>query len=169
MIFHTISGSSYFKKGEGIAGWVLDSNESLILPDAMADWRYTHNPHLDVRPHRAMVCTPLRCRNRIIGVLTLCNMDEAGVFNEEDVKLVSSFADKLQSQSITHAITMKSRTALERLEHNKSLSDALVRVSQKLAGSTDLEKQMEAVQQFLLKELHAPVVVLGIYNKPKIR
>ncbi|MDW7709732.1 MAG: sensor domain-containing diguanylate cyclase [Deferrisomatales bacterium] len=81
-------------KGEGIAGWVALHGESLLIPDVRGDTRFA--PAVDEASDfstRSIVCVPLRCRNRILGVVELINNMDEGEFSEADLKILSTIAD----------------------------------------------------------------------------
>ena len=82
------------KPGEGIAGSVFESGEPLVVNDARLDPRYKPIDHPEVPLHRAMICVPLRLKEQVIGSLCLSNIDLAGVFHEDDLTVLSAFADQ---------------------------------------------------------------------------
>lgn len=75
---------------EGFAGWVLKHSEGDIIPDTHRDDRwvvYDDQPY-DVR---SVIGTPLRRRQRVIGVLTLVH-DEPNKFRADDLSLLTAIA-----------------------------------------------------------------------------
>jgi diguanylate cyclase (GGDEF)-like protein len=82
------------KKGEGIAGWVALHGEPLLIPDVTRDSRFA--PEVDEAvafTTRSIVCVPLKCRNRVLGVVELLNNLGEGEFSEADLKILSTIAD----------------------------------------------------------------------------
>jgi signal transduction histidine kinase len=78
--------------GEGLAGWVARSGESLIVPDAQSDARHFR----DVDQHtglvlRSFVSVPLRYRQDVIGVLQVVDT-QANRFNTANLDLLESLA-----------------------------------------------------------------------------
>ena len=76
--------------GEGIAGWVASSGQSLIVPDACADTR--HFGDLDRRTGlalRSILSVPLRVKEEIIGVLQVVDT-EVDRFSSTDLRLIES-------------------------------------------------------------------------------
>jgi PAS domain S-box-containing protein len=82
------------KVGEGIAGWVFQQRQPLIVADTRQDPRYKRIEHPEVEAHRSMICVPLWVRERVIGTLSLDNSDVAGAFKTEDLGLLLTFADQ---------------------------------------------------------------------------
>ncbi len=78
--------------GHGVAGWVAQHGESVIVPYAPADPRY--NPEIDTQTGfqtTSLLSVPLRVRDRIIGVLQVVNKAEGG-FDADDLALVETMA-----------------------------------------------------------------------------
>jgi len=82
------------KKGEGIAGWVVQHGEPLLIDDVKKDNRFAAyiNDLLEFTT-RSIVCVPLRIRDRILGVIQLINSMEEVQFNDADMKIISAIAD----------------------------------------------------------------------------
>ncbi len=80
-----------FEPGEeGLATWVVAHNEPALLADEHDDPRVRH---FDDGPiHGALMCVPLRGRDRAIGALTLERIGEGRTFAPEEFELVQLFA-----------------------------------------------------------------------------
>jgi len=82
-------------KGQGIAGWVVQNNTPLIVPDVQSDERFFK--FVDQELHfvtRDMVAVPLRMDGAVIGVLQAINKQN-GSFNHDDLKLAMAFANQI--------------------------------------------------------------------------
>jgi len=75
---------------DGIIGWVAKTGEPIYVPDVAKEPRYISS-RPDVRSEAAF---PLKIRDRIIGVLDIESSEVRG-FEEEDLKLLSSFASQM--------------------------------------------------------------------------
>ncbi|MFQ5658160.1 MAG: HD domain-containing phosphohydrolase [Candidatus Methylomirabilales bacterium] len=81
------------KVGEGIAGWVAKTGEPALVNDVGGDSRFSRR--VDARTHfhtRNMICTPVKSRERIIGVLQAINRLADQPFTEEDQRMFESLA-----------------------------------------------------------------------------
>jgi len=78
----------HFPDHLGVAGWVLQNNQTVLIPDASKDERifkeFTQDKQL---PTRSMICVPLRTPKAIIGVLYVINKLE-GSFTTKDSRLL---------------------------------------------------------------------------------
>lgn len=115
------------KMGEGIAGWVAYTGESLLVPDVSQDPRFARR--VDEKTHfttRSVICVPLKVRNQTIGVVQVLNKIGGGTFNKSEIK----FLEALASQA---AIAIENTNLYEHLEEraeqlNKDLKDALLKL-----------------------------------------
>jgi HD-GYP domain-containing protein (c-di-GMP phosphodiesterase class II) len=81
------------KKGEGIAGWVLETGEPLVIDNVRTDYRFSKSAdEKSTFITRNMVCVPLKTKDRVIGVLQVINKKEDS-FDEEDRDALVSLAN----------------------------------------------------------------------------
>src|SRR6202789_1954272 len=62
------------KMGEGVAGWVAETGNPLVVPDVRLDkhWARFARQHPDLNL-RSIACLPIRCGERTLGVMQLHN------------------------------------------------------------------------------------------------
>lgn len=78
--------------GRGIAGWVVENRESVLIQDAAKDPR--HFGEVDARSKfktRNMIAVPLVVQGKVIGCAQVLNRRE-GAFTESDLALFEAFA-----------------------------------------------------------------------------
>jgi diguanylate cyclase (GGDEF)-like protein len=79
--------------GEGIAGWVAEHGEPLLVPDVTKDERFTSRIDEMTRwKTRSILCIPLRSKNRVLGVIQLINV-ETKSFGSDQIMLLHAMAD----------------------------------------------------------------------------
>jgi diguanylate cyclase (GGDEF)-like protein len=61
------------KQGEGVAGWVLEHGETLIVPEAIDDPRVAQSGEASVHSVRSVIALPLRGRKGTQGVIEIFN------------------------------------------------------------------------------------------------
>jgi diguanylate cyclase (GGDEF)-like protein len=82
------------ERGKGIAGWVAQHGQPLLIPDVRKDERFAE--HFDQKllfTTRSIVCVPMKIKDQVIGVIELINSYEESDFDENDILLISSIAD----------------------------------------------------------------------------
>jgi putative nucleotidyltransferase with HDIG domain len=84
------------KMGEGVAGWVAQTGQAVIVPQTEADPRF--DPDLDARSGfhtRSLVSVPLKHQDRLLGVIQVLNKRPPLEFNQEDLELLTLLAQRI--------------------------------------------------------------------------
>jgi diguanylate cyclase (GGDEF)-like protein len=82
------------KLGEGIAGWVAQHEEPVLVEDVKRDPRFARRvDELTQQDTRSVVCVPIKGRARILGVIELINCLGKGSFRKEDIPVLKNLAD----------------------------------------------------------------------------
>ncbi len=80
------------KRGQGIAGWVAEHGEPVIINDVYSDQRFFSQ--VDRRSGfrtDSMICIPLKVEDRVIGVVQAINKKDSD-FNDNDLRLLQAIA-----------------------------------------------------------------------------
>jgi diguanylate cyclase (GGDEF)-like protein len=81
------------KLGEGIAGWVAQHGESLLVPDVYTDPRFAKRiDEMTKWQTRSIICIPLKSKHRVLGVIQLINVDMQH-FGSNEMLLLQALAD----------------------------------------------------------------------------
>jgi diguanylate cyclase (GGDEF)-like protein len=100
--------------GEGIAGKVAERGEAFLVKNLERDPRIRRKNRGHYKT-MSFVSVPLKVEDRVIGVLSLSDKITGEVFDEEDLKLIQSFA--------THAaVIMERNTFYNKTEELKKLT-----------------------------------------------
>jgi len=112
------------KKGEGIAGWVAEKGEPVIVHDVQSDPRFFRDA--DVRSEfltKDMICVPVKTKQKILGVLQAINR-RAGSFDDEDMEILGALANQVA-------------IAIENANLYEELKDAFYGTAQALAETIE--------------------------------
>lgn len=84
-VAHLLKTGFRLKKGEGLAGHVFETGESLLIEDAYKDSRFHQDfdRRTGYRTH-SLLCVPLKVKDRVIGVSQVINRLDGAPFNSED-------------------------------------------------------------------------------------
>jgi HD-GYP domain-containing protein (c-di-GMP phosphodiesterase class II) len=83
------------KKGEGIAGWVIETGKPLIIHNVQSDHRfYRPADKRSTFTTRDMICVPLKSKEKVIGVLQVINKKH-DFFDEEDKDILAALATQV--------------------------------------------------------------------------
>jgi len=83
------------KKGQGIAGWVAEHQEPVIINDVQNDPRFFKDADKKSEfETRSMVCLPVRLKDKLVGVLEAINK-RRGQFESEDRELLTALSNQV--------------------------------------------------------------------------
>lgn len=119
--------------GQGIAGWVVEQGEPLLVPDVQKDPRfYRFMDQLSGFRTRSILCVPLLIRGRAIGAVELMNKVE-GAFTVEDLALLETLASPA-------AIAIESAATYARLQQQVALLNSVHALAAGLQSSRSIEE-----------------------------
>ncbi len=98
---HSVVGKT-LQIGQGVAGWVAQEQQGVIVPDAYADPRFF--PDVDKRTGfrtRAIACAPIFSQGKIIGILEAIN-PASGRFDTDALQVLTGISS-LAGSAIRHA------------------------------------------------------------------
>ena len=82
------------KLGQGIAGWVAQSQQAVIVPDVSQDTRFFAKVDEKTKMEtRSIVAVPVRFRDHCLGVIELINCVGPDGFSERDLSLLEALSD----------------------------------------------------------------------------
>ena len=101
------------RMNEGLAGWVIQHRESLVIDDVQEDPRWVRLAPEHSRP-RAALAVLLETSDEVQGVLFLYS-DQPGAFNADHLRLVTAAANQLATSISNAELYRYIRTQAERL------------------------------------------------------
>ena len=116
-----------FPKGSGIAGWVIDRDETLIVHDVATDGRWFEGIDLSSEfKTSSILCVPLRARGRMLGVIELLNKAGGERFDEWDLSLLQVFCNQV-GVAVDNARLHEEALGRERLRTELTLATKIQR------------------------------------------
>lgn len=104
------------KMGEGIAGWVAQHGEPLLIEDVKKDPRFTKRiDELTQLDTQSVVCVPVKGRESVLGVIELVNCLGKKSFRKEDIPILKNLADYA-------AVAMENARYVQRI-HELTITD----------------------------------------------
>src|SRR6266498_5344279 len=83
-----------FKVSRTVVRRVVDSGEPVLTMNAQADPRFDAQLSVAAYQLRSILCVPLKLKNNLIGVVYVDNRAHAGIFQENDLSLITGFVDQ---------------------------------------------------------------------------
>lgn len=93
-IAHVNLEEESFKVSHTIVRRVTESGEPVLTTNAQADPRFVGQVSVAAFQLRSILCAPLKIKNELIGVIYVDNRARAGIFKEQDLALITAFADQ---------------------------------------------------------------------------
>lgn len=124
------------KVGRGIAGKVAKTGIPLLIDDIEKDSRVG----IRNRPRfksKALICIPLKLKDKVIGVLNLSDKEDLGAFTESDKDLLTSFAN-LASLIIERTLVIEESVIFEKM----AVTDALTGLYNRRFLKNRLEEEL---------------------------
>ena len=132
------------KVGEGIAGWVGQSGETVNIPDAYTDNRF--QPRVDLSSGyrtKSILCVPARDRTgKIVGVLQVLNKQD-GPFTEDDEQLLIALSGQAAVSIENHRLLLSVIEARDKLQKRNRDLDVLYEVERDITASDDFDELLE--------------------------
>ena len=141
LVFEAVAGEGAtnlpglcLRSGQGIAGWVAEYGQPVLVSEARQDPRfYDGIDAITSSTTRSLLCVPLWDHERIIGVVEVLNK-AGGVFNRHDLRLLESLAAEV---SIAIENARLYGDLQQRMEELKNTQSQLIQ-SAKLAAIGEL-------------------------------
>lgn len=134
------------KVGQGISGWVAQTGQELLIPDAYGDSRF--NPEYDRKSGfktRNIMCVPMKIGDRVVGVLQLINRRNGGDFVQEDIEMLKAIAGQA-------AIAVENARLYER---TRNMADDLRQALERERWiAIEKEKMGRYIPKNLVEEIH---------------
>lgn len=146
------------KLGEGIAGWVAQTGECVIIDDVQSDPRFFKSADLLIEyVTRNMVAVPIKAGGQVIGVLQAVNKTD-GAFTTEDREMLISLAHQVAPaienarmyealRETFYGVSMALAEALEKRDYyTGGHTNRVSKYCMAIAAGLDLgEKEMESL------------------------
>ena len=89
--------------GQGIAGFVVEKGEPVLVPDVSKDHRW----HKEISESigfqtRSIACVPMKADGKIIGAIEIIDKEDGSPIQDEDMRVLTVFAE-LASLAISRA------------------------------------------------------------------
>jgi signal transduction histidine kinase len=143
------------KIGEGIAGWVAQTEKPLICRDPYTDPRFSR--HFDDESGfctRSILCAPLKSRDRLLGVVEVINKKEAQGFTEEDLEVLTMLGNMIGP-------ALENAHLYGRVKEKLSLTREELKVVENKLLQTERLAALGKLSRGVAHEVRNPVMIIG--------
>ena len=128
--------------GQGIAGQVAATAETVNIADAYADERF--NQEVDRRTGyrtRSILCAPVvDVGGRVVAVLQILNRLDGEPFDEDDERLLGSFVGQI-------AIALRNAQQMEQIEARRQTSELLLDVMKSFSSELEVDALLRKIME----------------------
>lgn len=147
--------SQRLKIGEGIAGWVAQTEKPLICPDPSRDERFSRQfDALSGFQTRSILCVPLKSQDRLIGVLEVLNKKDGQGFDDDDLEVLIMLGNMIGP-------ALENAELYGRLKEKLSLTMDELKVVEKKLLQTERLAALGKLSQGVAHEVRNPVMIIG--------
>jgi len=168
------AGDEEITVSQNIIKEVMENQQAVLSSDAMGDERFDHLQSIAEFSIRSMMCAPLLCAGRVLGIIHIDTTNPGNLFERDDLLLLIGIATQA-AQAIRNAELVKEKeqevTQRARLERyfSPTVVEAMMRgeVSMELGGSTVTGTVLFAdiVGFTAMSETMEPVKVVDLLNR----
>lgn len=111
-------------KGHGIAGWVAEEKEPLLVPNLQLDPRYDKNAAFTFESN-SLISAPLIWKGDLLGIISINNKKSGFAFAQYDLTILVTIAQRL-------AATLKNHELFQRVKINAEDKERAARVMKQI-------------------------------------
>lgn len=143
------------RRGEGLAGRVIQEGKPLMVDD-YETWDDRAVILEDIRSRRTL-CVPLRTRNRFIGALNVIDTEQSGSFSEDEVHLLSLFADQA-------AIAIENAQLYQQAQQRAEQLATMNQIGRAVSALQDLDSVLEIIYRQVQRIAPVDAFYIGLYD-----
>ena len=146
--------------GEGAAGTVATTGEPLIIDDYQT-WEGRAKTFESTHPFNAVISVPMLWHGQVSGVIHVLHDTQEHKFTEEDLNLLTSFANQA-------AVVVENARLFEETHRRLERLSALRRIDQVITSSLDLRVTLNVLLGQILQLLNVDAASVLLYQ-PELR
>ncbi|HJX33943.1 MAG TPA: ATP-binding protein [Desulfatiglandales bacterium] len=147
------------KMGEGIAGWVVQSCQPIVVHDVRNEKKFSDKyDKITGFKTRSLICVPLTLRGKAIGAIQVLNKKDRESFSNADLDLLTSMSHQI-------AVAMENAKLYQRLEKKFELTYLELKTAQEKLIRTERLAAMGNLVNGVAHEIRNPITVIGGFTQ----
>jgi signal transduction histidine kinase/ActR/RegA family two-component response regulator len=150
--------------GEGIAGQVAETGETVLVADIETDERFRrkNDPKYETG---SFICMPLKVNSRVIGVLNLARKGNLGTFEEADIKFLSALMNHIGFALEHTRLLREAKEAALRLEGAVEEKTSQLDLAQRQVIQAEKLSALGELVASIVHELNNPLTGIMGYSQ----
>lgn len=141
--------------GQGIAGWVAEHGEPVLVEDARHDARFHMHRYRD--DITSAMSVPLKARGRVIGVLNASTIEVGRHFGPREIQFLSTVANQA-------AMAIDNAALYDRLNERSKELAGLLSISEAITSTLELREILSLLAERLMSVSHVDVGALLVFD-----
>jgi len=143
------------KVGEGVAGWVVQSGQPIVVHDVRNEKKFSSKyDKMTGFKTRSLICVPLTLRGKTIGAIQVINKKSKEAFNNADLEILTGMSHQI-------AVAMENAKLYKRLEKKFELTYQELKIAQEKLIRTERLAAMGNLVNGVAHEIRNPITVIG--------
>jgi phosphoserine phosphatase RsbU/P len=167
LMFETATGKNeealkqiILKKGQGVAGWIAEQRQGVVINDCQRDPRYTSMVDQKTLFHtRSLLGVPVQIDGRVLGVLEAVNKKQ-GKFSSDDLQVLEQMAGFL-------AIPLQNAVLFRNIIRETQAKERLIELGKKISASADISGVLTALKEIICAEIQPQVACVHVNSEKK--
>lgn len=141
--------------GEGIAGWVAQHGQPVLVHDARNDARFRMQGYRD--DITSAMSVPLKARGRVIGVLNASTTTQGQRFGPREVEFLSVIANQV-------AMAIDNAQLYDRLDRRRTELASMLQISEAITSTLELREVLALLAARFREMAHVDATALLIFD-----
>ncbi|MDP3186338.1 MAG: GAF domain-containing protein, partial [Anaerolineales bacterium] len=142
--------------GEGLSGQVAQTGEAMMIAD-YNQWDHRAAIYNDI-PIKRVLAVPLKIKGKVIGVINITDDRKTGSFTQEDIRLVSLFADQA-------AIAIENTRLLEKSNRQAEQLGIINRFSLAITSALNMDHVLKTLHEQCQQVAPCDVFYVALYDE----
>jgi signal transduction histidine kinase len=143
------------KVGEGIAGWVVQSCQPIVVHDVRDEEKFSDKyDKITGFNTRSLICVPLTLRGKAIGAIQVLNKKSQEPFSNADLEILTGMSHQI-------AVAIENAKLYQRLEQKFELTSQELKITQEKLIRTERLAAMGNLVNGVAHEIRNPITVIG--------
>jgi PAS domain S-box-containing protein len=165
VVAHNLPGmftGTILKLGEGLSGRIAQTGQVMMVPDYQA-WAGQAAVFAGA-PFRRVVGVPLKIGEKVIGVINITDDQRTGDFDEDEVRLVTLFAEQAAIAIEKARLLAEVQRDLAERQRTEQIYSSLYRITEAIHTAQNLDELYRSIHNIIAALMPARNFAIALYD-----